>query len=80
MKIMDQEKISAPNLMGNMELSVRALLVAHNIKQLDLAKKYFVHPSTINRVIQGKRKTHYIRQIIAQELGKKVEDLWGKNK
>jgi predicted XRE-type DNA-binding protein len=57
-------------------VSVAALLVAKNIKQKDIAKKYFVTPAELNRVIKGKRKTAYIRKIIAIELGMDVNDLW----
>jgi lambda repressor-like predicted transcriptional regulator len=75
-KTMENTENSRPTLEQDIKLSVRALLVAHNIKQSDIAKKYFLHPSSVNRVIQGRIKTPYIRKIIAQVLGKEPQELW----
>ena len=57
-------------------VNVGALLLARNIKQKDIAKKYFLTPAELNRVIKGKRRTAYIRKILAIELGMDISELW----
>jgi hypothetical protein len=57
--------------------NVQALLILKNIRQKDLAKKYFIHPSVLNRVIKGRRKTHHVRQAIANELNMGFQEVWG---
>lgn len=59
------------------KINVRALLVARNIKQVDIAERYHFGRAEVNKVINGKRRTHRIREAIAQELGMSVQDLWG---
>ena len=59
------------------QINVRALLVARNIKQTDIAERHKFGKAEVNKVINGKRRTQRIRQAIAQELGMSVEDLWG---
>ena len=59
------------------KINVRALLVARNIRQKDLAEKHQIGRSELNKVLSGKRKTHHIREAIATELQMSVRDLWG---
>lgn len=61
------------------KINVRALLVARNIKQVDIAERYHFGRAEVNKVINGKRRTLRIREAIAQELGMTVHDLWGGN-
>lgn len=61
------------------KINVRALLVARNIKQVDIAERYQFGRAEVNKVINGKRRTHRIREAIASELGMSVADLWGGN-
>ena len=58
-------------------VNVRALLVARNIKQIDIAERHNFGRAEVNKVINGKRKTQRIREAIAQELGMSVQQLWG---
>jgi hypothetical protein len=62
------------------EINVRALLVARNIKQVDIAERYNFGRAEVNKVINGKRKTLRIREAIASELGMSVDELWGQRR
>ena len=53
----------------NQENTIKALLALRNLSQTDIAKKYSISPSDLNKVISGKRKTSRIRFILANELG-----------
>jgi transcriptional regulator with XRE-family HTH domain len=63
----------ALNITGN---KVKALINIRNLSQKDLAFRIGVTQSEVSRVINGKRKTAYIRQAIANELGLPVERLF----
>jgi DNA-binding Xre family transcriptional regulator len=57
-------------------MSLRALLIERNIKQIDIARKYFIDPSEVNKVVLGKRSTPRIREAIAKELHLNPQDIW----
>ena len=57
-------------------IHVGALLLARNIKQKDIARKYFIPAPDLNKVIKGHHKTPYIRKAIATELGMSIEEIW----
>jgi DNA-binding XRE family transcriptional regulator len=64
---------------------VSALLIMHGINQAELAKKICSTQSFISQIINGRRigakeKGKLARQVIAESLGMKVEDLWPDNK
>lgn len=60
---------------------VSALLIMHGINQNELAEKIGATQSFISQIINGRRvgakaKGKLARQVIAESLGMKVEDLW----
>ena len=57
-------------------LRIRALLALNNIRQIDIVKKYNIHPTAISQVLSGKRRTLVVRQCIAKELNVDFTDLW----
>ena len=62
---------------------VSALLTMHGINQAELAEKIGVTQPFLSQLINGRRigakeKGKLARQIIAESLGMKVEDLWPK--
>jgi lambda repressor-like predicted transcriptional regulator len=62
---------------------VSALLIMHGIKQDELAEKAGCSQSFLSMIITGRRmgakeKGNLARQVIAESLGMKVEDLWPK--
>jgi transcriptional regulator with XRE-family HTH domain len=62
---------------------VSGLLIQHGINQAELAEKIGATQSFISQIINGRRtgakaKGKLARQVIAESLGMKVEDLWPK--
>jgi transcriptional regulator with XRE-family HTH domain len=62
---------------------VSALLIMNGISQDELAEKAGATQSFISQIINGRRigakeKGKLARQVIAESLGMKVEDLWPK--
>ena len=56
---------------------IKALLALKNVSQQDIAKKYGISASDLNKVIQFKRRTNKIRKVIAFELGVDERILFG---
>src|SRR3972149_2306318 len=62
---------------------VSALLIMHGISQAELANKIDITQPFLSQIINGRRigakeKGKLARQVIAESLGMKVEDLWPK--
>ena len=76
----EERKEAVTNVMttpGALKLSVHALLVAKGIKQKDIALKYGIAASDLNRVVHRLTRTLHIRQKIASELGMNFVEVWG---
>ena len=57
---------------------IRDRLEELNVAQWDLSKRLDLHPSYLNRIINGETTPNAARAaIIARELGTTVEKLWG---
>lgn len=74
--VKDYEKLKANRGRANKNW-VKSLLVMRGIRQKDIALKYGIAPSDLNRVIHGFAKTLHIRQKIATELGMTFGEVWG---
>jgi transcriptional regulator with XRE-family HTH domain len=60
---------------------IKALLILHGVKQMDLVEKFGVSQPYISQIVKGSRKPvkkqgRLVRQAIAEALGMKVEELW----
>lgn len=55
---------------------IKAALMLKGVTQASIAKKLGITPSLISMVIQGREKTPRVRRAIAEEIGKKVEEIW----
>lgn len=49
--------------------TIKAMLVLKNISQKEIAVKNGIWPTDLCKVIQGKRNTPKIREVLAKELG-----------
>jgi predicted transcriptional regulator len=55
---------------------IRAELLRRNIKVSDIAAHLRIAQPSVSQVIHSKKKTKYIREYIAQKVGKPVSCLW----
>ena len=55
---------------------IKALMLARGLRQKDIALKYEIPASDLNRVIMGIRRTRRIREVIAKELQVSITTLW----
>ena len=55
---------------------IKALMLARGLRQKDIAMKYEIPASDLNRVIMGTRHTRHIREVIALELKVDIKVLW----
>lgn len=57
---------------------IRALMVLHGVKIVDVAKKAGVTPAYVHHTINstGRNKGYRIRPYIAEAVGKNVNDIW----
>ena len=55
---------------------VKIEILRRDLTQKELARRLGVSLPQINMVVNGKRRTLWIRRAIAEELGMKVEDLF----
>lgn len=55
---------------------IRAELIRRGIRVVGFARKIGYHHSTVSLVIDGKRSTPYIRQKIAQAIGKSEDEVF----
>lgn len=60
--------------MSNKEIKI--LLIRHDVKQADIARKLGISKTAVHNVIKGISESRRIKKTIAQALGMKVEDLW----
>jgi DNA-binding XRE family transcriptional regulator len=58
---------------------IKILLLEHDIKQVQIAKKLKVSRTAVSLVIKGTAQSRRIKAAIAQALKMKIEDLWPDN-
>ncbi len=64
---------------GNKKMTpkeIKILLLRHDIKQAQIAKKLKVSRAAVSLVIKGTAESRRIKQAIAQALNMEVKDLW----
>ncbi len=59
---------------------IKILLLKHDIKQAQIARKLKVSRAAVSLVLAGKAESRRIKVAIAQAVGKEVEDLWDDDK
>jgi transcriptional regulator with XRE-family HTH domain len=57
-------------------VEIKILLLRAGITQTAIAQKIGVTVCFVNQIISGYRPTQYVRQAIADAVGKRVEELW----
>lgn len=64
---------------GNKKMTpkeIKMLLLEHDVKQVQIAKKLGTSRAAISLVIKGVAESRRIKKAIAQSLGMEAEDLW----
>ena len=64
--------------MSNKEIKI--LLLRHDVKQADIARKLKVSKTAIHNVIKGISESKRIKKAIADALGVSVTDLWNNHR
>ena len=57
-------------------IDIKIELMRSGVKQTDIAKKCNVKPPHVHKVICNTTKSARVRKVIADILGKKVEQIW----
>jgi transcriptional regulator with XRE-family HTH domain len=57
-------------------IEIYILMKRARITYAAIAQKFEVTPAMIEQVVKGRRHTQYIREAIAEAVGKPVEKLW----
>ena len=57
---------------------IRALLIEHGVKQVEIARTFGVSPAAINKCILGTFVSRRIRELIAEKTQTPFEQMWGK--
>ena len=57
---------------------IRALLIEHGVKQVEIARTVGVSPASINKCIEGTFVSRRIRELIAERAETPFEKMWGK--
>jgi lambda repressor-like predicted transcriptional regulator len=57
-------------------LEIKIEILKTGVNQNQIAKKVGVTPTLVSQVIYGIRPTRYVREAIAEVIGKPVEELW----
>lgn len=58
---------------------VKMVMLQRNLSQRELATRLGLSLPYLNMVINGHRRTRWIREAIARELGRRVESLFSKS-
>ncbi len=58
---------------------IKILLLEHDVKQVQIAKKLGTSRAAISLVIKGVAESRRIKTAIAQAVGMKMKDLWPNN-
>lgn len=62
------------------DTEIKILMLKHNVKQVDIARKLRVSNTAIHNVIKGISESKRIKTVIAQALGMTVASLWTNKK
>jgi len=57
-------------------VEIKIELLRAGINQSQIAKKLSVTPTLVNQVIWGIRPAKYVREAIAEAIGKPIEEIW----
>lgn len=57
---------------------IRALLIEHKVKQVDLARDLELSSGSISRVISGHYTSHRVQAAISKAVNVPFEKMWGK--
>lgn len=57
---------------------IRALLIEHKVKQVDIAKELGLSSGSVNRVISGHYASRRVQEAVAKAAHVPFEKMWGK--
>jgi transcriptional regulator with XRE-family HTH domain len=57
---------------------IRALLIEHKVKQIDIARELDLSSGSINRVISGHYTSKRVQEAVAKAARVPFEKMWGK--